>query len=221
MHRPPLEVADILHRDGEAWRRAHAGHISLGQLKVMSAIERCRTDASGGHRLHCEQCDKDRIAYNSCRNRHCPKCQGRNAEKWLQARQGELLPVEYYHVVFTLPSEIADIAYQNKALIYDLLFKVSAQTLLTIAADPKHLGARLGVTSVLHTWGSALTHHPHVHCIALFPVADSTMSAGLRASAGSYCRCGCCRDCSGACYSSAFTKHTVRVNYSSSASSHR
>ncbi len=165
MARPPLEVADIFQRNGDAWRQAHAGHISLGQLKVMSAIERCRTDALGGHRLHCEQCDADRIAYNSCRNRHCPKCQGRKAEQWLAARQAELLPVEYYHVVFTLPGEIADIAYQNKALIYDLLFKVSAQTLLTIAADPKHLGARLGVTSVLHTWGSALTHHPHVHCI--------------------------------------------------------
>jgi hypothetical protein len=158
-------VADILKRDGDLWRQAHAGHISLGQLKVMSAIERCRTDALGGHRLHCEKCDADRIAYNSCRNRHCPKCQARKAEQWLAARQAELLPVEYYHVVFTLPAEIADIAYQNKALVYDLLFKVSAQTLLTIAADPKHLGARLGVTSVLHTWGSALTHHPHVHCI--------------------------------------------------------
>ena len=165
MPRPTLEVADILKRDGDLWRQAHAGHISLGQLKVMSAIERCRTDALGGHRLHCEKCDADRIAYNSCRNRHCPKCQARKAEQWLAARQAELLPVEYYHVVFTLPAEIADIAYQNKALVYDLLFKVSAQTLLTIAADPKHLGARLGVTSVLHTWGSALTHHPHVHCI--------------------------------------------------------
>jgi hypothetical protein len=163
--RPPLEVADILQQDGLAWRQAHAGHISLGQLKVMSAIERCRTDALGGHRLHCEQCDSDRIAYNSCRNRHCPKCQGLKAEQWLAARQSELLPVEYYHVVFTLPAQIAEVAYQNKALVYGLLLKVSAQTLLTIGADPKHLGARLGVTSVLHTWGSALTHHPHVHCI--------------------------------------------------------
>lgn len=165
MARPPLEVADILQRDGLAWRQAHAGHISLGQLKVMSAIERCRTDALGGHRLHCEQCDSDRIAYNSCRDRHCPKCQGLKAEQWLAARQSELLPVEYYHLVFTLPAEIAEVAYQNKALVYALLMKVSAQTLLTIGADPKHLGARLGITSVLHTWGSALTHHPHVHCI--------------------------------------------------------
>jgi hypothetical protein len=131
----------------------------------MSAIEYCRTDALGGHRLHCEKCDTDRIAYNSCRNRHCPKCQGLKAEQWLEARQAELLPVEYYHVVFTLPALIADIAYQNKAVVYDLLLKVSAETLLAIAADPKHLGAHIGITSVLHTWGSALTHHPHVHCI--------------------------------------------------------
>jgi hypothetical protein len=119
----------------------------------------------GGHRLHCHQCESDRIAYNSCRNRHCPKCQGLKAERWLEDRQAELLPVEYYHVVFTLPAQIADIAYQNKAMVYDLLLRVSAETLLTIAADPKHLGARLGITSVLHTWGSALTHHPHAHCI--------------------------------------------------------
>ena len=165
MTRPPLEVADIFRRDGERWRQAHAGHISLAQLKVMSAIENCRTEVLGGHRLHCAQCNTDRIAYNSCRNRHCPKCQGLKAEQWLAQRQAELLPVEYYHVVFTLPAQIADIAYQNKAVIYALLLKVSAETLLTIAADPKHLGAQLGITSVLHTWGSALTHHPHAHCI--------------------------------------------------------
>jgi hypothetical protein len=158
-------VADIFRRDGETWRQAHAGHVSLAQLKVMSAIEHCRTDVLGGHRLHCNQCDTDRIAYNSCRNRHCPKCQGLKAEQWLEDRQAELLPVEYYHVVFTLPAQIADIAYQNKAVVYDLLLKVSAETLLIIAADPKHLGAQLGITSVLHTWGSALVHHPHAHCI--------------------------------------------------------
>jgi len=163
--RPPLEVADIFRRHSETWRQAHAGHISHGQLKAMSAIEHCRTDALGGHRLHCEKCDEDRIAYNSCRNRHCPKCQGRKAEQWLEDRQADLLPVEYYHVVFTLPALIADIAYQNKAVVYDLLLSVSAQTLATIAADAKHLGAQIGITSVLHTWGSALTHHPHAHCI--------------------------------------------------------
>lgn len=158
-------MADIFRRNGEAWRHAHAGHISLGQLQVMSAIERCRTEVLGGHVLHCDHCDADRIAYNSCRNRHCPKCCGSKAERWLAERQAELLPVEYYHVVFTLPAEIAAIAYQNKAVVYGLLLKISAETLTTIAADPKHLGAKIGFTSILHTWGSALTHHPHVHCV--------------------------------------------------------
>lgn len=165
MSRPALEVADIFRSHGPAWRKANAGHVSLEQLKVMSAIERCRTAALGGHVARCEDCAYTAIAYNSCRNRHCPKCQGAAARAWLAERQAELLPVPYFHVVFTLPGLIADIAYQNKAAIYDLLFKVSAETMLTIAADPKHLGARIGITSVLHTWGSALTHHPHVHMI--------------------------------------------------------
>jgi hypothetical protein len=163
--RPVLEVADIFRGHGAAWRRANAGHVSLGQLKVMSAIESCRTAALGGHVARCEDCSHTLIAYNSCRNRHCPKCQGAAAKEWLADREAELLPVPYYHVVFTLPAAIADIAYQNKAIIYDSLFKASAETLITVAADPKHLGARVGVTSVLHTWGSALTHHPHVHMI--------------------------------------------------------
>jgi predicted Zn-ribbon and HTH transcriptional regulator len=165
MSRPALEVADIFRGHGPAWRQAHAGHVSLDQLKVMSAIENCRTAALGGHVARCEDCAYTSIAYNSCRNRHCPKCQGAAAKEWLADREADLLPVPYYHVVFTLPAPIADIAYQNKAVIYDLLFKVSAETMLTIAADPKHLGARIGITSVLHTWGSALTHHPHVHMI--------------------------------------------------------
>ena len=131
----------------------------------MSAIERCRTAALGGHVARCADCAYTTIAYNSCRNRHCPKCQGAAAREWLAAREAELLPVPYYHVVFTLPAAIADIAYQNKAILYDLLFKVSAETMLTIAADPKHLDGRIGITSVLHTWGSAMTHHPHVHMI--------------------------------------------------------
>ncbi len=160
-----LEVADIFRDHGSAWRQSHAGHISLGQLKVMSAIERCRSAALGGHVLCCEGCAEIQIAYNSCRNRHCPKCQASAAQRWLEARQSELLPVEYYHLVFTLPAAISDIAYHNKAVIYKLLFKAAAETLLTIAADPKHLGARIGVTAVLHTWGSALPHHPHLHCI--------------------------------------------------------
>jgi hypothetical protein len=160
-----LEVADIFRAHGPAWREAKAGHVSLGQLKVMSAIESCRTAALGGHVARCENCSHTQISYNSCRNRHCPKCQGAAAKEWLAEREAELLPVPYYHVVFTLPASIADIAYQNKAVIYNLLFKASAETLTTIAADPKHLGARIGVLSVLHTWGSALTHHPHVHMI--------------------------------------------------------
>jgi len=163
--RPALEVADIFRDHGPAWRKANAGHVSLDQLKVMSAIESCRTAALGGHVVRCEDCAYTSIAYNSCRNRHCPKCQGAAAKEWLADREADLLPVPYYHVVFTLPAAIADIAYQNKAVICDLLFKVSAETMLTIAADPKRLGARIGITSVLHTWGSALTHHPHVHMI--------------------------------------------------------
>jgi hypothetical protein len=163
--RPALEVADIFRGHGPAWRRANAGHVSLDQLKVMSAIESCRTAALGGHVARCEDCAYTTIAYNSCRNRHCPKCQGAAAKDWLAAREADLLPVPYYHVVFTLPGPIAAIAYQNKAVIYDLLFKASAETMVTIAADPKHLGARVGITSVLHTWGSAMTHHPHIHMI--------------------------------------------------------
>jgi predicted Zn-ribbon and HTH transcriptional regulator len=163
--RPALEVADIFRGHGPAWRSANAGHVSLEQLKVMSAIESCRTAALGGHVARCQDCGYTTIAYNSCRNRHCPKCQGAAAKDWLAQREAELLPVPYFHVVFTLPVAIADVAYQNRAVIYDILFKASAETLITIAADPKHLGARIGITSVLHTWGSALTHHPHIHMI--------------------------------------------------------
>ena len=163
--RPALEVADIFRDFGAAWRNANAGHLSLGQLKVMSAIERCRTAALGGHVAVCEKCEHTQIAYNSCRNRHCPKCQAAAARAWLAAREAELLPVPYYHLVFTLPAAIADIAWQNKAVVYDLLFRAASETLLTIAADPRHLGAQIGMTAVLHTWGSALTHHPHLHVI--------------------------------------------------------
>jgi len=160
-----LEVADIFRARGEAWREAQAGHLSRSQLKVMSAIERCRSAELGGHVLCCEHCAQLQIAYNSCRNRHCPKCQGSAARRWLKARQDDLLPVEYYHLVFTLPAPISDIAYYNKTVIYHLLFRVAARTLQLIARDPKHLGAELGFTLVLHTWGSAMTHHPHVHGI--------------------------------------------------------
>ena len=163
--RTSVEVADIFRAAGPAYRATHAGHLSLAQLKVMSAIEHCRTAALGGHVEACEDCGQRRIAYNSCRNRHCPKCQGAAARTWLAEREADLLPVGYFHVVFTLPAEVADIAFHNKALVYDLLFKAASETMLTIAADPKHLGARIGITAVLHTWGSAMTHHPHVHMI--------------------------------------------------------
>ena len=165
MGQSALEVADILRTHGPAWRAAQRGHLSLGQLKVMSAIEQCRSAALGGHVLRCEGCGADQVSYNSCRNRHCPKCQSSAAKRWLDARQADLLPVDYFHVVFTLPAPIADIAYYNKAVVYGLLLDVAAQTLITIAGDPKHLGARIGAMLVLHTWGSALTHHPHVHAV--------------------------------------------------------
>ena len=177
MPRERLEVADVFRAHGPAWRCARAGHLSLGQLKVMSAIEACRTAALGGHVAACRNCGHSHIAYNSCRNRHCPKCQGAAARDWLAAREAELLPVEYYHVVFTLPAPIADIAYQNKAVVYTILFKAAAETLIAIAADPKHLGARIGLTAVLHAWGAALTHHPHVHCL---PIRLTPMTATCR-----------------------------------------
>tara|TARA_R110000737_G_scaffold140862_1_gene171636 strand:- start:284 stop:1477 length:1194 start_codon:yes stop_codon:yes gene_type:complete len=160
-----LEIADIFRMYGPAWRRANAGHVSLSQLKVMSSIEACRTEALGGHVAACTKCNHQHIAYNSCKNRHCPKCQGPAARDWMAARAEDLLPIEYFHVVFTLPAEIARIAYWNKKAVYGLLFRASAQAVMTIAADPKRMGAKVGMTSVLHTWGSALTHHPHVHMI--------------------------------------------------------
>jgi hypothetical protein len=163
--RSPLEVADVLNAHGDAYIARHRGHLSRGQLKVMGAIRACRTAALGGHVARCEGCDHVAVAYNSCRNRHCPKCQGQTARAWLARRQADLLPVPYDHVVFTLPAPVAALAFQNKAVVYDLLFRTAAGTLLTIAADPRHLGARIGLTAVLHTWGSALTHHPHVHIV--------------------------------------------------------
>ncbi len=166
MARPLFEIADVLNRHGDAFVARHRGHLSLGQLKVMSAIRACRTAALGGHVARCEGCAHTVISYNSCRNRHCPKCQGEAARAWLERRQADLLPVPYFHVVFTLPAPVAAVAFANKAVVYDLLFRTAADTLLTVAADPKHLGARIGLTAVLHTWGSALTHHPHVHVIA-------------------------------------------------------
>ena len=167
MEHPALEVADVFRDFGPAWRDANDGHVSHAQLTVMSAIEACRTAILGGYVARCENpaCAHTIIAYCSCRNRHCPKCQGSQALAWMEDRQAELLEVPYFHVVFTLPAEIGAIAYQNKAVIYALLFKAASETMLTIAADPKHLGAKIGITAVLHTWGSAMTHHPHVHMI--------------------------------------------------------
>ncbi len=158
-----LEVADIFRSDGPAWRATT--RLSLGQLKVMSAIERCRTAALGGHVLRCSGCARTEVSFNSCRDRHCPKCQASADHRWLQARQADLLPFEYFHIVFTLPAPISAIAWFNKRIIYGLLLDIAAETLRTIATDPKHLGANIGATLVMHTWGSALTHHPHVHGI--------------------------------------------------------
>jgi hypothetical protein len=167
--RPALEVADILRDHGSAWREANRGHVSLEQLKVMNAIERCRTAALGGHVARCENtaCGHTEISYNSCGNRHCPKCQAAASRQWLADREAELLPVPYFHVVYTLPSELRDVAYQNKRVVFNLLMKAAAETTLTIAADPKRLGARIGITAVLHTWGSALTLNPHSRYRAL------------------------------------------------------
>jgi hypothetical protein len=204
MSRLGLEVADVFRRHGETWRAQNAGHVSAGQLRVMSAIEACRTAALGGHVERCQDCAHTRIAYNSCRNRHCPKCQWRAAAEWLAAREADLLPVPYFHVVFTLPAAIGAIAYQNKAKVYALLFKAAAETLTTIAADPKHLGAEIGVTAVLHTWGQNLDHHPHVHCIVPGGGISSEAGAGYRADPASSSRYACSPACSGDCSSTAF-----------------
>ncbi|HVH73074.1 MAG TPA: IS91 family transposase [Candidatus Dormibacteraeota bacterium] len=165
MDHPRLEVADVFHRYGEAYRQQHAGSLSRDQLRVMRAIERCRTAALGGHIEQCDQCGYQRHAYNSCRDRHCPKCQSLARAQWIEDRQAELLDTEYFHVVFTVPEEIAAIGLQNKEVVYDILFRATSQTLRTIAADPKHLGAEIGFFAVLHSWGQNLMFHPHLHCV--------------------------------------------------------
>src|SRR3989338_2273940 len=210
-----LEVADIFRAHGPAFRLAQRSHLSLGQLKVMTAIEQCRTAALGGHVLRCPDCQRDQVSYNSCRNRHCPKCRSIAAKRWLQARQADLLPVDYYHVVFTLPAPISDISYCNKAVVYGLLFEIAAETLTTIAADPKHLGAEVGVTLVLHTWGSAANPPP--------PVPRGLPGGGLSpdgkrwvsCSLGSSCRCECSPVCSGASSWRRWRKRTARASCSS------
>jgi len=163
MTRPALELADIFRRHGPAYRRKH--RLPLHQLRLMRAIETCRTAALGGHVEQCGHCQHTRISYNSCRNRHCPKCQSLARAKWLAERKAELLPVEYFHVVFTIPEPLAAIAFHNKEVVYDILFRAAAQTLVTIARDPKHLGAEIGFFGVLHTWGQNLLLHPHIHCV--------------------------------------------------------
>lgn len=163
MTRPALELADIFRRHGPAYRRTHS--LPAHQHQLMRAIESCRTAALGGHVEECGQCQHTRISYNSCRNRHCPKCQGKERSDWLEQRKSELLPVEYFHVVFTLPPPVAAIAYQNKTVVYGILFRAAAETLLAIARDPKHLGAEIGFFAILHTWGQSLQHHPHLHCV--------------------------------------------------------
>ncbi len=179
MPRPTLELADILRQHGPAYRQAHA--LPVQQHQLMRAIETCRTAALGGHVEKCDHCQYTRNSYNSCRNRHCPKCQGKARDKWLADRRSELLPVEYFHVVFTLPPAIAAIAYQNKPVVYDLLFRAVAATLLTIARDPKHLGAEPGFFAVLHSWGQTLQHHPHLHCVVA--------AGGLSADRKRWIRC--------------------------------
>src|SRR5215207_1772750 len=180
--RGALEVADVFRRHGAAYRDAHAGHLSDGQRRVMGAIEACRSATLGGHVEQCDGCGQVRIAYNSCRNRHCPKCQGLARAEWLEARQADLLPVPYFHVVFTVPAPIAEIAFHNKAVVYAILFTAAAETLRIIAADPRHLGAEIGLVAVLHTWGQNLHHHPHVHCVVPGggPSADGARWVGCR-----------------------------------------
>ena len=179
-----LEVADVFRHHGATYRDAQAGHLSGGQRRVMGAIEACRSATLGGHVEQCDGCGQIRIAYNSCRNRHCPKCQGLARAAWLAARQADLLPVPYFHVVFTVPAPIAEIALHNKATVYGILFAAAAETLRIIAADPKHLGAEIGLVAVLHTWGQNLHHHPHVHCVM---PGGGPSAAGSAAGQGSFC----------------------------------
>jgi hypothetical protein len=207
-----LEVADIFRTHGPALAAAQRSHLSLGQLKVMTAIEQCRSAALGGHVLRCQDCQRMQLAYNSCRNRHCPKCQASAAQRWLEARQADLLPVDYFHVVFTLPAPISEIAYWNKAVIYGLLFEVAAQTLATIAADPKHLGAQIGAT-LCCTPGGRRSRTTRM-CTASCPAAVSRWmaSAGWPVDLGSSCRCVCYRACSGGALFKHWSWPTVRAS---------
>ena len=216
MERPKLEVANILRRYGEAYREKHGASMSTAQRRIMTAIELCRTAALGGQIEQCDQYGHRCICYRSCRNRHCPKCQSLARAEWIQHRQAELLDCEYFHVVFTVPEEIAAIAYQNKEVVYGILFRATAETLRTIAADPKHLGAEIGFFAVLHTWGSNLLHHPHLHCVVPGGGLSPTARAGSPVSPVSSCPCAYCRACSAACFWSTSGKRSMPANYVSS-----
>src|SRR6516162_376424 len=201
MERPKLEVADVFRRYGAAYRQQHAGSLSRGQRRVMSAIELCRTAALGGHLEECDCCGHPRPAYHSCPNRHCPKCQSLARAQWLADRQAELLPVEYFHVVFTLPEEIAAIAYQNKEEVYGILFRATAETLRTIAADPQHRGAEIGFFAVLHSWGQNLLFHPHMHCVVPGGGLAPDGKRWISCRPGFFCPSACCLASSDACSS--------------------
>ena len=198
MPREGLEVADVFRRFGPAFREQHGTSLSGARRRAMIAIESCRTAALGGHVERCGACGHQRIAYDSCRNRNCPKCQGLARTQWIADRQAELLDVPYFHVVFTVPAEIEVIAFQNQTAVYDILFRAASETLRTIAADPEHLGAEIGFLGVLHTWGQNLLHHPHIHFSFLAVASHPMEKAGSPADQGSSFRSGCCRGCSGA-----------------------
>jgi len=212
-----LEVADIFHRYGELYRQTHDGHLGRVERRVMSAVEMCRTARLGGHVQQCMDCEVIRIAYNSCRNRHCPKCQGQASRDWLAARQADLLPVGYFHVVFTLPQQIAGIAFQNKKKVYNILFRAVAETLRRIAADPRHLGAEIGFIAVLHSWGQNLHYHPHIHCIVPGGGLSFDQSRWVACRKNFFCPCGFCHGCSDDCFWKNSSRPTIRVSFGSSA----
>jgi hypothetical protein len=210
MRRASVEVADIFRHYGPSYRSRHK--MPVQQHRLMRAIECCRTAALGGHVDQCNACGHERISYNSCRNRHCPKCQNSARAEWVARRKAELLPVEYFHVVFTIPRELNALTLQNKALLYQLLFEASATTLLTIAADPRHLGARIGFFSILHTWGQNLLDHPHVHCVVTGGGLSPDGTRWIACRPGFFLPCGCSRACSAACLSKAYGACSANTN---------
>ena len=219
MSRPALEVADVFRRHARTYREAHADSLSRGQRRVMSAIECCRTSALGGHLEQCDACGYQRNAFNSCRNRHCPKCQSLARAQWLEEREAELLDCEYFHVVFTIPQQLAVIAFQNKPIVYDILFHATAETLTTIAADPQHLGARIGFMALLHTWGQTLMHHPHLHCVVPGGGLSPDGSRWIACPKGFFLPVKVSRVCSAGCSSNNCKGPSTPANSSSSARS--